>query len=445
MFHDPALEDGDESIGKWLALLNKDLNEIFLTNARRAVENNGHKLIPFFVNTIVGSGLPQSAATRSGSPENNGQIEQVQTTFGGVSTPEAPFAYLVPASVSKLLGRVEPSKQGGIGSYADLLDLLVGVQSYPCRSIPSASYAGVVPDVDPGHPEARLGRWYTPTPEVLGAFWPTNVEFVNKPLWALLQQFLNPHINELYTCMRVNPAGSVLPTLVLRQQVLTTPTFEPGDLPVTRFLDLGRWKMPTSMVTDVDLGRSDVTRFNFCHVYGQDSYAGDNVALYKQIVINPPIRDDLDIQRSGLRPYMGMVACKLEDIAGKVPSSWIRLVADFNMGGHLQLNGTISSFGIQEPIAEGDNLEWDGCVFQIESCSHSCRVDTSSGRRSFRTTLALSHGMSANSQANNVSMYAGMPGIAESSLESLNPGTSYEGENHAEQVEPEQAVSTEGK
>jgi hypothetical protein len=67
---------------------------------------------------------------------------------------------------------------------------------------------------------------YTGT-ELLGTFLPVMPELTNKPLWSVLQQFLNPTVNEMYTCLRVNKDNRVVPTLVVRQIPFTTEAFQP--------------------------------------------------------------------------------------------------------------------------------------------------------------------------------------------------------------------------
>jgi hypothetical protein len=59
------------------------------------------------------------------------------------------------------------------------------------------------------------------------------------------------------------------------------------------------------------------------------------------------------------------------------------------------LNGTCSTVGIAAPIVPGDNLEYDGVVYHIESVSHSCSVSPN-GVRHFITQLSLTHGCNAN-------------------------------------------------
>lgn len=454
MFRDANLESADNSIGKWLARMNLDENGVFLIEAKEGggavVSDNGHKLIPLFVNILLGSGLPHSSAGVVGVVDE--KPVDIQQITGSVQSKEAPFAYIVPASVGRMLGRSTPSKNGGIISYADMMNMLIGIQSYPNNQLKSqgTKWATLVPDLNDQYGiqvpllKARENREYTTHPALLGAFWPANLDFMNKPLWSLLQQFLNPHINEMYTCMRVNKQGRIYPTLVLRQMPFTTPMWRDKSITTTSFMDVPRWVLGGARVTGVDVGRSDVARVNFVHVYGQDSYAGDNVALYKQIVTNPPIRDDLDIQRSGLRPLMGTVACKLSDLFGQAPTTWIRLVSDFNMGNHLMLNGTILCHGIEEPIAEGDNVEWDDAVYQIEQVDHSCSMNTEGGQRSWITSLSLTHGMTADAKnVNNVNMYPGMPGGSENDpngsapLTGYDPQISYDGSDLEDRSDPQ--------
>src|SRR5262249_51412223 len=120
------------------------------------------------------------------------------------------------------------------------------------------------------------------------------------------------------------------------------------------------------------------------------------------------------------------------DIVGRTPDTWIKLVADFNMGGHLQLNGSLTCYGIEQPICEGDNVEWDDVVLHIESVSHSCSFDASTGKKRWRTSLTLTHGMTSDDAArlvafNSVNMYAGMPGADAGRLDGFDPGLTYEG------------------
>jgi hypothetical protein len=102
-------------------------------------------------------------------------------------------------------------------------------------------------------------------------------------------------------------------------------------------------------------------------------------------------------------------------------------IADFMMGSHLTLNGTITLVGVDRPICEGDNLEWDGVVYHIETVSHVCQIDPMSGRRMFSTTLSVTNGMRTDLDSrlvdDTISMYAG---VLEGDSRSLDPGITNE-------------------
>lgn len=167
-----------------------------------------------------------------------------------------------------------------------------------------------------------------------------------------------------------------------------------GNFSTTKFLDLPRWVIPSTMVQHVHIGRSNATRTNFVHVYGQSSYlSAANVPIQAQMLENPPVRDDLDIMRSGLRPYMTTVECWVDDQVGRVPSQWIALIADWTIGSHLTFNGTIQSYGIQSPICEGDNLLFDGVVYHIQAVSHMAMMDTIGGKKQWMTSVEVCNGM----------------------------------------------------
>jgi hypothetical protein len=63
------------------------------------------------------------------------------------------------------------------------------------------------------------------------------------------------------------------------------------------------------------------------------------------------------------------------------------------------LNGTLECVGISEPIAVGDNLEFDSVVYHIEQIVHNASINPQNGMKTFRTTLSLSHGVSIESDS----------------------------------------------
>lgn len=436
IFYEIALaEAAKQQSLTWMAKIGLDINKIFEQSSNGAgVKDNVHIIIPELLEILLGRGLP--------SDVDSGKQDGLEATYGSVSSTnidgtdscnpqEAPYAYLVPKEVGDLLGKSsnQPSKAGGILAYTDLLELLFGVQTYSNTNANTSPWLKFTPDINNG-PDTSLQHQYTGTP-MLGAFWPLLPELNNTPFWNVLEQFLNAPVNEMFTALRVNNQGNVVPTMILRQIPFTTQTFaqqqqqtqsisdptntsndDNAPIPYTEFLNLPRWHLAPQLIKQVSIGRSNQSRVNFVHVYGQNNY-GRNMTLTQQIAVNRPIQDQIDIQRSGMKAYSTTVACDVVNQAGKAPLKWMRLVADRLMGNQLTLNGQIVSEGISAPICEGDNLEFDGVVFHIEAVRHQCSIDAD-GKRSFVTSLSLSNGLTATPDANSYSsnpdlkLYAGI-------------------------------------
>lgn len=398
IFYDPFLRSVDTAqVGTWMARIGLDIREIFANTATDGQSDNVHLLISKFLEVFVGRGLPKEI--------NTSQAPQLrQATSGGIvdggKSEEAPFAYLVPKEVGDLLGKKSRSKKGGILAYADLMELLFGVQKYNEHE-DATDWKAFIPDIAGDDALTTGSQRYTGTP-LMGAFLPLMPNFDNRPMWSVLQQYLNPPINEMYTCLRVNEQGSVVPTIVLRQIPFTTPVLaakiergavEGGAMTYTGFMDVPRWVLPAVLIERMRVGRSDATRCNFVHVYGQNADVASNVGMSQQLAQNQPIRDDFDIQRSGLHALMTTVACREINKVGNVPSKWMELIADRAIGSQYTLNGTVQTLGIEAPICEGDNLEFGNAVFHIESVGHSCSIDTGSGSRSWMTFMTLTNGL----------------------------------------------------
>jgi hypothetical protein len=451
-FYDYSLASNDaqdKDLGSWLARLGVDYQTLFGQSSQNGIEpNNINKIIPTLLNLIVGSG-----------PSKKGNISV--PAFGGdnvTATPtlanEAPYAYVIPLTVGKLLGKgdTEVGKPMNVLAYADILELIIGIQAYSQKS----GLNIFAPDFDLA--KSTPNRKITTKP-MLGTFLPYMTEFTNVPVWSLLQKYLNPTINEMYATLRINSDGNVVPTIICRQRPLTTEAFQDAPvvqlegpiqagqqdvyqqapLDVTKFLDLPRWLIPNALITSVDVGRSNISRTNLVHIYGAASLMTNNVAIGEQIITNPPIIDQLSVQAHGLHPQMQTVECFVSDEVGRTPTAWMRLVADYMMGSHLLLTGTVQCLGIQSPIAIGDALEHDGVVYMIEGVSHNCGIDPM-GKKFFRTSLQLTNGLSVNGQVDNLEdydaygtiddfatqqiIYAGLP---QTPLTDNDPGLSLEG------------------
>lgn len=374
VFFDPALSQEEKSFGLWLQEQNIELSDVFTESSSTSGGISTTKVIPILLKIMVGSGVSKTLAAPGG----------VQVATGATATPEAPYAYAVPRSVLELLG--QPTTSKSVPSYADILELVIGLQKYE-----NAGPAATPETIFSPQGSSSSSNHRVLNDKLLGTFQPLPVAFNGKSVWSFMEEFKNPAVNEMFTSLRVNPNGSVVPTMTVRQLPFSTSyAMENGDSSqLTGFLEVPRWFCDPILVNSLDIGKSDATHVNFIHIYGQAS-ADSGVDLTLQIIQFPPIRDEQDIKRSGLRPHMQTVACSI-DSALKEPRKWMEIISDFLIGQQYTLNGTCNMIGIQAPICPGDNFEFDDTVYHIEAVTHN--VGIQQGFKSFSTSLSLTHGM----------------------------------------------------
>lgn len=393
IFFDPALAREEESLGDFLIRMGVGLSEVFDDTGASAGGLSSTKAIPRLLKLLVGEGIPTTAA-QAGVGEGFQSIDFskqlsspsnfVQIGTGNTNTPESPFGYAVPRTVLRLLGQETESKR--VPSYADILELVIGLQKY------SGGGNDVASIFSPEGASGSSTNFRTLNDKLLGSFQPLPIAFSGKTVWSILEEFKNPAVNEMYTALRVNPSGRVVPTIIVRQLPFSTPyMMENGDSSsLTGMLEVPRWLCHPILINEIDIGKSDALHINFIHYYGQAS-AEAGVSLTEQIVQNPPIRDEQDIKRSGLRIHMGTVNCSIADTLDE-PKKWMKVIADFLIGQQFVLTGTANLLGVSAPICPGDNFEFDDTVYHIESVAHSGSIDPE-GKKRFSTALALSHGI----------------------------------------------------
>lgn len=361
-------------------------------------------------------------------------------TEEGVSIPlSGNDKFLVPISVGNLL---TGSGAQTVYTYADLLQVFLGVQG-PGNLDKSVSRDQAL-TLTPA-----AGFAFSKKSKLLGSFFSSYLDFSQSPVWDLLERFLNHPMNEMYVTLRIDINGRVRPTLVARQLPFSSassfsirrlipdvktvdekPVFvraqfdeDPrnraqysesprGKIAVpstslqdiqyelSNFLDLPRWVLSSNMVRSEKLGPSESLRFNYIKVPGTD-IVGDSHAPYQDtdLALNPPILVAADIQRNGLRTYIQPTKADVNGIVdqkGNQGRIFTSIMADILIDQHLKWTGTIDAIGIQEPIAIGDNLEYDDLILHIESVVHSGFIDMG-GQKHFSTQLSLSHGVSIES------------------------------------------------
>lgn len=444
----------------WLHRYGIDLASLIQKNGQGIAINS---IVPELLRVFFGTGIPKNASIDTALPVTEGL--------------DTPYAFIVPQDVGKIFGVPNGSKPHGLVAYTDLLEVVHGVQKYFTDFSESNTT-----EVNRGwifNPDASSLKVRFTGVDQLGTFVPSPPALQGqKTVWSILQQFLNPTVNEMYTTLRVNPNGKVFPTMVVRQlpfstglasseftpktppapprksegkrdedglkldivtfELQRTPEFSmagplgrtsqygvsstdptrPTKFPIamTFFTEIPRWVISPVLMRSFNIGRSDALRFNFIHVQGETGQKG-GFNQTGAFVRDPPIVDDLDVARSGLRPYMRTVPCAAQDVVNHGAGAWMHLLSDFLMGQQFTLTGQMELVGIQSPIAVGDNVQFDDTILHIEGVTHSFSSD-GMGNRKFSTSLSLTHGMSSETPSSDFDIYSG---LEDGSLEQLDP------------------------
>lgn len=361
-------EDKDQDVlAAFTAIFGETFRGLVNKNQTSTVAN----IIAILIQTFIGSG-----------PQNGGLSPLV--------TPSKNTQFLMPQVIGSLLNLTN------VTAAKDIYNYTFGVQHYAGASVNDPG-TGFNPT---GLKSAYAGYFnFTPIPCQGNGL--LKAEYWNQvKAWAILNQYTNAPLNEFFSCFRVDADGDVVPTLVFRQTPFTSETFG-LNTPTTRFMTLPRWYVHPTLITGLDIGRDESARINFVQCYAQSAFGKQGVAVSFETAQGNFLYDKQDVKRSGLRPYIW------NSTFDEIPEGetrtffkspiWAKIVGDCLIGSHLKLNGTITCMGIVEPIAVGDNLEFNDIVFHIEQVTHTCMIDPQSGRKMFRTTIAVSNGVSVQS------------------------------------------------
>jgi len=178
--------------------------------------------------------------------------------------------------------------------------------------------------------------------------------------------------------------------------------------PRTMYNNLPRWVIDDTMIYAINVSTSEAARVNFIQVWGTNlgnAFAANpnsklnSIENYKitQFLLGNYVADAMDIQRNGLRAEISETAFDLPLADGVQSHSpvWARMRADWKFNGHLKPAGTITLYGVTDPIAEGDNCQVHGVVYHIEAVNHSGLLQGSN--KVFRAVLTVSNGILASS------------------------------------------------
>lgn len=374
IYYNPYLRTDNQGTGKddllFATNLSKDYNQLIT----RLNNPYCQDIIKFLIESFIGTGI-----------SDKGQV----SAAGSPITANTHF--FLPQQVGTLLG-IPQAKAA-----KDVVNFIFGIQKYS-----GSANASLESGMNPSNLQAANGRFYY-TSEKCNGQTLLRAEYWNQQkAWSIIQQYTNSPLNELYTCFRVDPTGKVMPTVVFRQIPFNTDYFGQTEVfnvqsSVTPFSTLPRWVINSAMVFTMDIGMDEAARINFMQYYASppaDS-AKKDAYMSLQTAAKNYVYDVNDVIRSGLRPYI--VSTSFEDLTvdldEKVGKRWAQVIGDCLIGGHLKLNGTLECVGIVDPIAVGDNLEFDGTIFHIEEINHICAVNLDNGIKTFRTVIKLSNGV----------------------------------------------------
>lgn len=344
---------------------------------------NVQKIISILITSFIGNGINTS---------------DLSDDFKS-NLPTANTQFFVPSLVGNLLGISQAT------AVKDIYDYLFGIQTYTSNQNQSLS-EGLNPKLQSKF--SGPGFKYTTTPVYGDSFFMP--EFWNATkAWSIINQYLNSPLNEIYTCYRLSNDNRIYPTVVFRQMPFTTQDFQARfniNPSVTSFLSIPRWQIDASLVYSLDIGRDEAARVNFFQYYSRVGLINDNAGAgpAQEIAAINYVFDSNDVKRSGLRPSIVSGMFDPYVSAGPRSPTWAKIMGDAVMGSQLKLNGTMELVGIDQPICIGDNLEFEGIVFHIESIIHNCFIDPVSGIKRFKTIIKLSNGVSLDS-TNDVTYY----------------------------------------
>lgn len=344
---------------------------------------------------------------------------------------------LVPQPVAKMLGRPSATKLWQFYS------VYLGVQKYRAGgTMPWSDFSPIVKS-DRNEPVQNSSVFrYCQTP-CDGAIWFEPPLWNNRPIWSILNDYLNEPVNEMYTALRINPhpsgKGAIQPTIVVREKPFSTGLYNAinnsegvadkivqeikqgkktvkatktdpfKDKPRTAYCNLPRWIIDESMIRRINTTVDENDRVNFVQVWGNalnNSTAGfaegelNRPEIFRQNQVNLPnwYVDQKDVQRHGLRADIAESRfdyVKTSTFGTRV-GIWARMRADWLFNGQLRPKGSIVLNGAWEPICEGDNVQVRGIVYHIEAVQHS-GVIGGDGKKSFTTQLSVSRGLLATS------------------------------------------------
>lgn len=222
----------------------------------------------------------------------------------------------------------------------------------------------------------------------------------NQTAWSIIMGNINNVMNEMYTTHRVGPDNRIYPTIVVRQKPFTSEHFKGGSA-TTKFFQVPRWKISANLLYDLQTSMNEAARFNFVQVFTRQLADTAEQDMAQQIAEGNFFYDQGDIERQGLKPYVvtsnfDFPSSKNGDNGKKLHGrEWAEIVSDWIIDGHLKESGVLTFQGLIDPVAVGDNLEFDGIIYHIEGVTHIMTI--SGDKKTWTTKITVTFGMDVRS------------------------------------------------
>lgn len=322
------------------------------------------------------------------NPLNN--TIQLTDTRTVASSPQRSF--LIPDAVSKIFrfkaDQITKNNEKHPSSIVNIMQRWLGLQKYAKNSLIPSSFEALkgakIFAVD-------LGSCVT--------------------VWSLLELYSHKILNEKYCELlpdRDNPT-ILRPTFALRQIPFTTNEFKFSsndsktdfNLTTTKFDELPRVVVPKEFLINKHIGKSIAPIMNYLQLFGQAS-SDTQGAQAIQTELGNEANDTVAVYRYGLKPMIQTSDFDnpgLGDGVNYRSPAWIRLLKDWWLKLHHHFNGSITTFGIQEHLAVGYNLQIEDKLYHIEGYTHTFQVYPT-GSKEFRTRIDISMGRTLDKNGN---------------------------------------------
>jgi hypothetical protein len=336
------------------------------------------KAVPFFTNLLLN--LSARQVLSSVTAEGTANLNSFQASYA----PNMPF--IVPETVAFMLGN--PKQKDGVYTYGDILYQYIGIDNIK----DSTEYVRNVSPIGSYPNTYSYNRGLTSTLLV------QTVQLDSKTIWGIVQTYSGHPVTEIFTAMKLNHLGNIVPTFICRRLPFTSKAFDEAEEnryePLTRYTHLPRWKIRDDQISMYDIGLTDSVDINYIKIEQSIAFGDNATARVNQMVNVPPVIDSADVARNGLRPYSTISAVAAANTSSGQAQGrfYTKFLADFMFKLKYTANGNVSCRGIQAPICIGDNAVVAGMLFHIEAITHDGTIDMSGSKR-FTTTLSLSHGI----------------------------------------------------